>query len=75
LGLKLKPHLTSGLHRFSNDLMEFEGEGAKDPCHHDIIQPSPIGGRIGDVIEDVVVQGIATKREKHEVTSPFVMGR
>jgi hypothetical protein len=51
------------------------GEGVKDPCLYDAIQPSPIGGRIGDVGEDVVVQGVSMKCEKHEATPPLVVGR
>jgi hypothetical protein len=43
------------------------GEGAKDSCHHDVVQSSPIDGRIGDIGEDMVVEGVATKHEKHEV--------
>jgi hypothetical protein len=50
------------------------GEGAEDPCHHDAVQSSPIDERIGDVGEDVVVEGVATKREKHEITPPLVVG-
>jgi hypothetical protein len=30
---------------------------------------------IGDVGEDMVVQGVAMKREKHEVAPPLVVGR
>jgi hypothetical protein len=55
--------------------MEFRGEGAEDPCHHDVVQSSSIDGWIGDVREDMVVQGIAMKREKHKVTSPLKVGR
>jgi hypothetical protein len=36
---------------------------------------SPIDGWIGDVGEDVVVEGVATKREKHKVTPPLVVGQ
>jgi hypothetical protein len=74
LGLEHEPHLTSGFHRFLNDLMEFEGEGVEDPYHQDVVQPSPIDGRIGDIREDVVIQGVAMKREEHEVASPLVVG-
>jgi hypothetical protein len=74
LGLEREPCLMSGLRQFSNDLVEFGGEGAEDTCHHDVVQPSPIGGRISDVGEDVVVQGIEMKCEKHEVMSPLVVG-
>jgi hypothetical protein len=63
-----------GLYRSPNDLVEFRREGAEDPCHHDVVQSSLIYGRIGDVGEDMVVQGIATKREKHEVAPPLVLG-
>jgi hypothetical protein len=74
-GLEREPHLTCSLHRFSNGLMEFRGEGAKDSCHHDVFQSSPIDGWVGDVEEDVVVQGIMMKREKHDVMPPLVVGR
>jgi hypothetical protein len=72
LGLEHEPHLTSGLHHFLNDLVEFRGEGAKDRYHHNVVQPSPIDGWINDVGEDVVIQGISTK---HEVMLPLVVGR
>jgi hypothetical protein len=75
LGLEQVPCLTSGLHQFPNDLMEFEGEDAEVTCHHDVVQPSPIGGWIGNGGDDVVVQGVSMKREKHEVTPPLVVGR
>jgi hypothetical protein len=75
LGLKCEPCLTSNLRRFSNVLMEFGGEGVEDPCHHNDVQPSPIGGWIDDVGEDVVIQGVSMKREKHEVVPPLVIGR
>jgi hypothetical protein len=55
--------------------MEFRGEGDEDPGHHDVIQSSLIDGWIGDIREDVVVKGIATKHEKHEVPPPLVVGR
>jgi hypothetical protein len=55
LGLEREPRLASGLRQFPNDLVEFEGEGAEDLCHYDVVQPSPINGRIGDVKGDVVV--------------------
>jgi hypothetical protein len=45
--------------------MEFRGEGAEDP----------IDRWIGDIGEDVVIKGVATKREKHEVVSPLIVGR
>jgi hypothetical protein len=63
-----------GLCRSPNDLVEFRREGAEDPCHHDVVQSNLIYGRIGDVGEDMVVQGIATKREKHEVAPSLVLG-
>jgi hypothetical protein len=55
--------------------MEFRGDAAEDPCHHDAVQCSPIDGRIGDVGEDMVVQGVAMKHEKHEVAPPLVVRR
>jgi hypothetical protein len=75
LSLDREPRLTCGLRQFPNDLMEFGGEGVKDLCHHDVVNSSPIEGRIGDVGKDVVVQGVSTKREKHEVTPPLIVGR
>jgi hypothetical protein len=65
-------NLACGLHRLPNDLVKLGGEGPADPCHHDVVQSSPIDGRIDDVGEDVVVEGIATKREKHEIAPPLV---
>jgi hypothetical protein len=64
-----------GLHRFPHDLVELGGEGIKDLCHHDAIQSSPIDGWIGNIGKDAVIQGIAMKREKHEVTPPLVVGQ
>jgi hypothetical protein len=73
LGLEHEPRLVSGLRRFLNDLIEFEGEGAEDPCHHNVVQPSVIDRQIGDVGEDVVVQGVSTKHEKHEAAPLLVV--
>jgi hypothetical protein len=70
LSLNREPHQTCGLRRFPNDIMEFGGEGAEDPCHHDDVQSSPIDGRMGDIGEDMVVDGIAMKHDKHEVMPP-----
>jgi hypothetical protein len=53
--------------------VELGGEGAEDLGHHDAVQSSPIDGRIGNIEEDVVVEGEATKREKHEITPPLVV--
>jgi hypothetical protein len=55
--------------------VEIRGEGAKDPCHHDPVQSIPIDGQIDDIREDVVIEGVATKREEHEVAPPLVVGR
>jgi hypothetical protein len=55
--------------------MEFGGESAEDPCHHDVVQSSRIDRWIGDVGEGMVIQGVATKREKHEVAPPLVVGQ
>jgi hypothetical protein len=65
----------SGLRQLPNDLVEIGGEGAEDPCHHDVVQFSSIDGRMDDIGEDVVVEGIVTKRQKHEVVTPFVVER
>jgi hypothetical protein len=40
-----------------------------------MLQSSPIDEWIGDIGEDVVVEGVATKHEKHEVVPPLVFGR
>jgi hypothetical protein len=42
LSLNHEPCLMCGLRRFLNDLVEFGGEGAKDPCHNDVVQSSSI---------------------------------
>jgi hypothetical protein len=67
--------LACGLRRLPNNLMELRGEGVEDLGHYDIVQSSPIDRRISDVGEDVVVRGVATKCEKHEVMPPLVVGR
>jgi hypothetical protein len=53
----------------------FGGEGAKDPCHYNVVQSSPINRWINDVGEDVVIEGVAMKCEKHKVGPPLVVGR
>jgi hypothetical protein len=75
LGLERELCLMSSLCRFLNYLVQFEGEGGEDPCHHDVVQCSPIGGWIDDVREDVVIQAVSMKREEHEVTLSLVVGR
>jgi hypothetical protein len=55
--------------------VELGGEGAEDPGHHDVVQSSPIDEWISDVGEDVVIKGVAMKREKHEVAPPLVVER
>jgi hypothetical protein len=75
LTLEREPRLMCGLRWFPNDLVEFGGEGAEDPSHHDTVQSSPIDEQISDVGEDVVVQGILMKREKHEIVPLLVVGR
>jgi hypothetical protein len=74
LSFDLKPRLASGLRQFPNDLVELRGEGAKDLGHHDAIQSNPIDGQIVHVGEYVVVEGVAMRREKHEVAPPRVVG-
>jgi hypothetical protein len=69
-----EPRLMCGLCWFLHDLVEFRGEGAEDPCHHDAVQSRPIDGWIGDIREDMVVQGIAMKCEKHKVVPLLVVG-
>jgi hypothetical protein len=54
--------------------MELGGEGVEDPGYHDVVQSSPIDERIGDNGEDVVVEGVEMKREKHKVAPPLVVG-
>jgi hypothetical protein len=55
--------------------MELGGEGVEDPGHHGAVQSSPIGRWIGDVGEDMVIEGIAMICEKHEVAPLLVVGR
>jgi hypothetical protein len=54
--------------------MNLDGEGTQDPCQHNVVQPSPIGGCVHDVGEEVIVEGIVVEREEHEVTPPLVVG-
>jgi hypothetical protein len=51
----------------------FRGEGVEDPNHHIAVQSSPIDRRNGDIGVDMVIEGVVTKREEHEVTPPFVV--
>jgi hypothetical protein len=74
LRLDHEPCLACGLRRLPNNLVELRGEGAKDPGHHDAVQSSPIDRRIGDIGEDVAVEGVEMKCEKHEVTPPLLVG-
>jgi hypothetical protein len=55
--------------------MELRREDAKDPCYHDVVQSNTIDRRIGDIGEDMVVEGVATKCDKHEVAPPLVVGQ
>jgi hypothetical protein len=55
--------------------VELAREGIEDLGHHDVVQSNPIDGWIIDVGEDVVIEGVAMKHEKHEVVSPLVVGR
>jgi hypothetical protein len=73
LGIDREPRLVCSLYRLPNDLVELGGE--EDLCPHDAVQSSPIDGQIGDVKEDVVVEGIAIKHEEHEIVSPLVVGQ
>jgi hypothetical protein len=75
LNLDHEPRLACDLHGLPNELVELGGEGAEDPGHHDVVQSSPIDGWISDVREDVVVKGVATKHEKHDITTSLVVGR
>jgi hypothetical protein len=55
--------------------VELGVEGAEDLCHHDAVYSSPIDERISDIREDMIIEGVATKREKHEVMPPLVVER
>jgi hypothetical protein len=68
-----EPHLACGLHQLPNDLIEFGEEGADDPCHHNVVQSSPIDGWIDNIGEDVVIEDVAMKREEHEVAPLLVV--
>jgi hypothetical protein len=72
LSLNREPCLACYLCRLPNDLVEFRGEGVEDLYHHNAVQSCPIDEWIDDVREDVVVEGIAMKREEHEVAPPLV---
>jgi hypothetical protein len=75
LSLDREPRLGCGLRGLLNDLMELRGEGAEDPGHHNVVQSIPIDERINNNGEDMVVEGVMTKREKHVVTPPLVVRR
>jgi hypothetical protein len=75
LSLDREPRVACGLRQFLNDFIEFQGKGVRESCHHDVVQSSPIDRQISDIRDDVVVQGVVMKREKHEVVPPLVVGR
>jgi hypothetical protein len=75
LSLHCEPRLTCSLRRFLNDLVGFGEKGVEDPCHNDVVQSGPKDERISDIEEDVAIQGVATKREMHEIASPLVVAR
>jgi hypothetical protein len=54
LGLEHEPRLVSVLHQYPNDLVEFGGEGTKDLCHHDAVQPRPIDG-VGVGVDGAII--------------------
>jgi hypothetical protein len=35
--------------------VELDGEGAQDPGQHNVVQPSPKGGHVDDIREDVIL--------------------
>jgi hypothetical protein len=49
LCLDREPHLAYGLCGLPNDLMELGEEGVENLGHHNVVQPSPIDRRIGNV--------------------------
>jgi hypothetical protein len=73
LSLDHDPCLACGLCRLLNYLVELGGEGVRDPGQHDVVQSSPIDGRIRDIRGDMVIEGIVTKCEKHEVMPLLVV--
>jgi hypothetical protein len=38
-----------------DDLVKLDGESDHDRSQHDVVQPCPIGGRIDNVREDIIV--------------------
>jgi hypothetical protein len=60
-----EPHLTTRVRLVANDILELDGDGSVEPGEgHGVHQGPGLGRRGGDVVEDVVVEGVAPQGEK-----------
>jgi hypothetical protein len=75
LGLDIEPCLSSSLRWLAEDLVEVDRDGPQAPGEHDVVKPSPIGGRVNDVGDDMIVEGIEAVCEEHLVMPALVVGR
>jgi hypothetical protein len=55
--------------------VKLDGESNQDPSQYNVVQCGLIGGRVDDVRDDLIVEGVAAEREEHNVTPPLVVGR
>jgi hypothetical protein len=60
-----EPRLTARVRLVANDVLELDGDGSVEPGEdHGVHQGPGWGRRGGDVVEDVVVEGVATQGEE-----------
>jgi hypothetical protein len=60
-----EPHLTSRVRLVADDVLELDGDGSVEPGEdHRVHQGPGPRRRGGDVVEDVVVEGVAPQGEK-----------
>jgi len=67
----------SSVRSVADEVVEVEGDRPEDPGEDDAVEAQPRGGldRDRNVVEDVVVEGVAAEREEDQVPPPGVERR
>jgi hypothetical protein len=75
LFFKGEPRPTTRVHLVADDVLELEGDGSMEPGEDHGVHEGPCPGRRGgDVVEDVVIEGIAPQGEKDLLPPARVVG-